>query len=76
MVGDSVTPADWSDVWMNEGWATWSEWNWSYSQGGSSISPAQHFTNNYTPGTKWENPTATPTAAGILSPSRSIPGRR
>jgi peptidase M1-like protein len=66
--GDSVTPAEWSDVWMNEGWATWSEWSWSYSQNGSSISPAQHFTNNYTPGTKWQTPTATPTAAGILSP--------
>ena len=66
--GDSVTPADWSDVWMNEGWATWSEWNWSYSQGGSSTSPAQHFTSNYTPGTKWQTPTATPTAAGILAP--------
>ncbi len=65
--GDSVTPAEWSDVWMNEGWATWSQWNWSYSEDGSPTSPAQQFVNNYMPGSKWETPTATPTAAGLFN---------
>ncbi|MBY8887182.1 M1 family metallopeptidase [Streptomyces sp. PTM05] len=26
--GDSVTPADWSDLWLNEGHATWYEWRY------------------------------------------------
>jgi len=32
--GDSVSLAKWPDMWLNEGFATWSEWIWSERHGG------------------------------------------
>ncbi len=32
--GDSVTPARWSDMWLNEGFATYAEWMWGARQSG------------------------------------------
>jgi aminopeptidase N len=34
--GDSVTLAVWPDIWLHEGFATWSEWIWSERQGNKS----------------------------------------
>ena len=31
--GDSVTLTEWPDIWLHEGFATWSEWIWSEHQG-------------------------------------------
>ena len=33
--GDSVTLTVWPDIWLNEGFATWSEWIWSERTGGT-----------------------------------------
>ncbi|GGO91473.1 M1 family metallopeptidase [Wenjunlia tyrosinilytica] len=32
--GDSVSPADWSDLWLNEGHATWYEWTYAADKEG------------------------------------------
>lgn len=34
--GDAVTPQRWSDIWLSEGFATWSEWICSERRGGAS----------------------------------------
>jgi aminopeptidase N len=43
--GDSVSVDDWSDIWLNEGFATYAEWLWSQHIGGRS--PRQHFDKLY-----------------------------
>lgn len=35
--GNSVTPSDWKDIWLNEGWASYIEWLWAEHQGTASI---------------------------------------
>ncbi len=60
--GDSVTLTQWPDIWLHEGFATWSEWIWSENQGNKSA--AQWFKQLYnTPAQDsafWNPPPATP----------------
>ena len=64
--GDSVTLTTWPDIWLHEGFATWSEWMWSEHQGNKSA--AQWFKGLYsTPAldvTFW-----TPPAGNLGSPA-------
>ena len=34
-MGDHVSPYRWADIWLNEGWATYSEWMWTEHRGGT-----------------------------------------
>jgi aminopeptidase N len=43
--GDSVTLSTWPDIWLHEGFATWSEWIWSEHTGQKSAH--QFFDNHY-----------------------------
>ena len=40
-IGDAVTLRIWPDIWLHEGFATWSEWIWTERQGGKTA--AQRF---------------------------------
>jgi aminopeptidase N len=43
--GDSVTLTEWPDIWLHEGFATWSEWIWSEHNGNKSAQ--QYFDTLY-----------------------------
>ena len=43
--GDSVTLTEWPDIWLHEGFATWSEWMWSEHTGNKTAQ--KYFDNLY-----------------------------
>jgi aminopeptidase N len=45
--GNSVTPTEWVDIWLNEGFATWIQWDWSYRADGNPNSPAARWNTHY-----------------------------
>ena len=66
--GDAVTLRQWPDIWLHEGFATWSEWIWSEKQGNKSA--AQFFKQLYSTPAKdtafWDPPPATPGTPAFL----------
>jgi aminopeptidase N len=43
--GDAVTLTEWPDIWLHEGFATWSEWIWSEHEGNKTAQ--KYFDNLY-----------------------------
>jgi aminopeptidase N len=67
--GNSVTPREWVDIWLNEGFATWVQWDWSYRADGNPNSPAARFDANYArpeDDPLWRVPPANPRAEELF----------
>ncbi|WP_030342009.1 M1 family metallopeptidase [Streptomyces sp. NRRL S-1022] len=65
--GDSVTPASWRDMWLNEGFATYAEWLYDEDHGGKSAQ--ERFTEVYEEDDEavWAFPPAKPSGAAHIS---------
>jgi aminopeptidase N len=63
--GDSVAPESWSDVWLNEGHATWYEWTYGDEFFGGPFELVERIHQAYTQGNIWRaqyGPVALPTS--------------
>ena len=65
--GDTVTPAQWTDIWLNEGFATYTEWLYGEQHGGKSAQ--KMFDAAYrSPATVWKGKVAKPGRDHIFDP--------
>ncbi|RJK94265.1 M1 family metallopeptidase [Vallicoccus soli] len=60
--GNSVSPEQWDDLWLNEGFATYAEWLWAEHTGGPT--PAEQFDELY----------AEPATSSLWAPAVADPG--
>jgi aminopeptidase N len=58
--GDSVSVHDWSEIWLNEGFATYAEWLWSEHTGARSAKQIFQDTYAQTGDSFWQQPAGSP----------------
>lgn len=63
--GNSVTPATWRDMWLNEGFATYAEWLWAADH--EDVPVQESFEAAYEDDANWAFPPADPPTAAELS---------
>ncbi|MDX6355941.1 MAG: hypothetical protein QOF98_2844 [Streptomyces sp.] len=62
--GDWVTPSSWQDIWLNEGFATYTEWLWQEHEGGTPV--ADSAADAFADAANWAFPPASPPTAAQL----------
>jgi len=68
--GDTVTPERWSDIWLNEGFATYGEWLWDEHAGGESVEQQAGAALTAAPRLREVfGPVAAPAATSLFSPN-------
>ncbi|WP_424211444.1 M1 family metallopeptidase [Streptomyces sp. BI20] len=68
--GDSVSPRDWSDLWLNEGHATWYEATWAEEHGGTTLEERMRVA--YTRSDRWRAEGGPPAAPRPAAPGQKI----
>ncbi|MFC5916165.1 M1 family metallopeptidase [Streptomyces pulveraceus] len=63
--GDSVTPASWRDMWLNEGFATYADWLWGADKEGKPVQG--RFDAAFANDANWAFPPADPPTAADIS---------
>jgi aminopeptidase N len=69
--GDSVTVTRWSDIWLNEGFATYAEWMWGEREG-SGQTVQRQFDSRYSQAQStdlWDVPPGRPARSGLFGRS-------
>jgi aminopeptidase N len=67
--GDSVSVSHWSDIWLNEGFATYAEWLYSERNGGPTAAQtaAQNYARHPAGDDFWRTPPGAPGAASVFN---------
>jgi aminopeptidase N len=67
-MGDHVSPERWADIWLNEGWATYSAWMWTEERGGNTAEQSFTAVMNRAPSSAtWQVKLSDPGALNLFS---------